>query len=295
MKKNSHETALLFLRKIGLRTSAITHTRMPKAILRRIFRHAKGIVQVSDFDGDLSIQLELSEHMQRRIFWMGYYSEGIAKQLIQILKPGMTVLDIGANIGEITLLAAKHVGQQGQVFSFEPIDAIASQLATHVQMNFLHQVSIESYALSDSNVGGTPIYASCGQESTDPNVGLGSLYGGESGETPLQYIQTLTLDSWLKEHPNIQNIDLIKIDIEGAELACLHGARECLKKYRPRIIIEIQDFSASKAGYKSQDILDFLSSYGYMFQTITANGSLTPLTPSNLVDYQNVLCTPHTM
>lgn len=292
MTTSNQGTIFLPLRKLGFQLSSVTHSKLPKAILRRLFRHVRATVTVTDFDGDLSMDLQLSEHMQRRIFWMGYYSETIASLLNTLLKPGMTVLDVGANIGEISLLAAKRVGAQGQVFAFEPIDVIARQLAHHVQINRLNQVSIESLALGDAVENDQPIYASCGQEVDDENNGLGSLYGGE-GETLLQRIQMTTLDTWLQAHPVIERIDLIKIDIEGAELACLRGARQCLQRFRPNIIVEIQDFSAARAGYQPADILDFLSGFGYTFHRIGTHGALTPLTSANLSDFQNVLCTPH--
>lgn len=290
MTDNQNKTFLL-LRRIGFDLSSAARTRIPKIILRRLFRHARINALVTDFDGDITMKLSLSEHMQRRIFWMGYYNENIANLLNTLLKPGMTMLDIGANIGEIALLAAKRVGKQGKIFAFEPVDAIARQLEWHVEVNDFSQISVESCALGDTVDDDRAIYASCGQEVNDSNNGLGSLYGRE-GETPLQRIHMTTLDAWLQAHPAIAGIDLIKIDIEGAELACLHGAKECLQRFRPKIIVEIQDFSATRAGYRPADILDFLSNYGYSFHLIGFNGILTPLTAANLRDFQNVLCIP---
>lgn len=291
MKKSYKGTVFLLLRKLGFKLSSITHTKLPKTILRRIFRYARADVLVKDFDDDISITLSLSEHMQRRIFWMGYYSENIAHLLNTLLRPGMVVLDIGANIGEITLLSAKRVGTKGNVFAFEPIDSISNQLEHHVKMNNFSQVSIEQYALGNAVDDNRPIFSSCGQEVKDPHNGLGSLYGCD-GEVPLQQIHMTTLDAWLQSRLDIQHIDLIKIDIEGAELACLQGARACLQRFRPKIIVEIQDFSAARAGYKPADIIELLSDFDYAFHLIGSNGVLTPLTSANLGEFQNVLCTP---
>lgn len=291
MTTSRQGTLLLLFRKLGFLLSSATRTKVPKSILRRAFRHLRGTITVTDFDGDLTMDLQLAEHMQRRIFWMGYYSENIAYLLNTLLKPGMTVLDVGANIGEISLLSAKRVGDQGNVYAFEPVTAIAQQLARHVQMNQLKQIDIEYFALGDAIEDDKPIYACCGQESSDENNGLGSLYADE-GATPLQRVQMTTLDAWLQARPSIQRIDLIKIDIEGAELACLRGAKECLQRFKPKIIVEIQDFSAARAGYSPTDILDLLSDIGYIFHQIGSNGSLRSLTSANLRDFQNVLCTP---
>lgn len=291
MTKNNIENKFLLLRKVGLQLSTITHTKIPRTLLRRIFRFSRTNVTIQDFDGDITMELLLSEHMQRRIFWMGYYNEDIAFLLDKILKPGMTVLDVGANIGEVALLAAKRVGPEGKVFAFEPIDAIAEKLKRHVEINNFDQIHVESCALGDAVDDNRPIYASCGQTGTDPNNGLGSLYGSK-GEQPLQHIHMTTLDTWLQEHPSIQRIDVIKIDIEGAELACLTGAKKCLQRFKPSIIVEIQDFSSARAGYQPADILDFLSGFGYTFDQIGRHGTLTPLSSDTLRDFQNVLCTP---
>lgn len=292
MSTSLKEKAFLLLRKAGFLLSPPGASRLPRSALRRLFRYASAKITVDDFDGDLCLTLDLSEHMQRRIFWMGRYSEDIGCLLDSMLEPGMTVLDVGANIGEISLLCAKRVGPQGRVFSFEPIDGIADELSAHVHMNGLEQVFIERCALGDVERSAVPIYLSCGQDVNDGHSGLGSLYGGERGETPLQRIEVTTLDRWVSTKSEIQRIDLIKIDIEGAELACLRGAVESLKRFRPRIIVEVQDFTAQKAGYRATDILDFLASLDYEFNRIEKGGALRSLDRDGLGDFQNVLCTP---
>lgn len=282
--------SLLGLRQLGLIFSNLTGSKLPKTILRRLFRYVQSDVMVTNFDGDLAISLNLSEHMQRRIFWMGYYNEEIASALNQYLTPNMVVLDIGANIGEITLLAAKRVKTHGQIYAFEPMDTIANKLAQHVELNHFTQVEIHRCALGNELNNQMPIYSSCGQENNDKNEGLGSLYNKDSQEQPIQYVKLTTMDIWVTQKPEIHTIDLIKIDIEGAELACLQGAKETLKKFKPKIIIEIQDFSAERAGYKATDIIDLLSELGYEFFRIEKAGTLVSITRTDLLDFQNVLC-----
>lgn len=283
---------LISLREIGFKFASHMGNKLPKTFLRRVFRNCKNVITINDFDDNLSIDLELSEHMQRRIFWMGFYSEDIAYLLKSILKPGMTVLDIGANIGEVTLLAGKYVGPTGKVFAFEPIDSIANQLRHNVEANHFTNVHIEQYALGDQVDCSKSIYYSCGQKTSDVHKGLGSIYGQE-GDTPLQQTHMLTLDSWIEKNKIIESIDLIKIDIEGAEYACLQGAKACIEKFRPQIIIEIQNYSSAQAGHKSTDILDYLSHFNYVFYTINLKGGLTPLDVTKPREFQNVLCMPN--
>lgn len=264
---------------------------LAQSLLRRCFRHAKGMARINDFDGDLTVDLSLSEHMQRRIFWMGYYSREVIAFLARNLRHGMVAIDVGANIGEITMVAAKRVGRTGKIISFEPVDAIAEELERNVARNHLEQVTVVRLGLSDTD-SIAPIYPSCGQgDAHDEHHGLGSLYGSATGSAPLQTIELVTLDSYLEKHP-VSRLDVIKIDIEGAELPCLMGASRTIAHHRPILIVEIQEHSSHAAGYRQTDILDYLISFGYNFYAIGRKGTLRELQARMLSSYQNVVCIP---
>lgn len=285
---------MIALRNAATRLSMNGKVSLAQSLLRRCFRRAKAVTRITDFDGDMVISLRLSEHMQRRIFWMGYYNRDIVAVLKNILRPGMVLFDIGANIGEITLVAAKLVGASGQVVAFEPMTDIAASLERNVADNHLDHVVLARFGLADT-ISAAPIYASCGQgETGDEHHGLGSLYGGDSpANSPVQTIQLTTLDAYLQEHP-VSRIDVVKIDIEGAELPCLKGAARTLERHRPILIIEIQEQTSMVAGYHQEDILDYLETFDYAFHTIGQHGKLTPIDKGSLTSYQNVLCTPVT-
>ncbi|MBN6102130.1 FkbM family methyltransferase [Xanthomonas sp. CFBP 8703] len=280
---------------LGLRASARAFSfggrfNAPQSIMRRLFRHHRAMVSIGDFDGDMAMDLSLTEHMQRRIFWMGYYSQGIVALLDRTLAPGMSVIDVGANIGEITLVAAKRVGQAGRVVSFEPVDGLADTLCSHVLRNDLRNVTVVRQGLSNRH-DHVPIFSSCGQgEPGDEHHGLGSLFGTPSHDRALQNVEITTLDAYLDANP-LPRVDVIKVDIEGAELPCLQGARLTLGKYKPSLIVEVQKESSLKAGYDQRDILDYLHEFGYRFHAIRSDGALWNVDRSSLGPYQNVLCT----
>ncbi len=283
---------LLWLRGLGNVLSLGGRFRLPQFLLQACFRHIHGKARVTNFDGSLDLDLSLSDHMQRRIFWTGYYNRRMVVLFDRMLRPGMTVIDVGANLGEISMTAAKRVGRTGHVIAFEPVDAIADQLQANATRNHLDQITIMRTGLSDAPADNVPVYASCGQGlPDDEHHGLGSLYGGKKGAPELQRIPITTLDIWLAKHP-VDRIDLIKIDIEGAELPCLRGAEGTLRRFRPLLIVEIQDTTSTTAGYQASDILAFLSELGYTFETIHHGGRLTALTENNLKAFQNVLCMP---
>jgi FkbM family methyltransferase len=289
-KRPMKERVLLTARRTGNNLSLGGRVPLVQALLRRACRYVGGKVRINDFDGDLAIELLLSEHMQRRIFWMGFYNRDIVALLDRLVRPGMTFIDVGANIGEITLVAAKRVGAGGRVIAFEPVDLVAERLQAHVTWNGLAQVAVVRAGLADSR-GTAPIFASTGHKSDgEENWGLNSLFGSDADQIPLQMVQLTTLDGYFDEH-KLDQVDILKIDIEGSELPCLKGARDTLRKFKPHLIIEIQNDSADAAGYSPADILDYLAGLGYRFECIGRLGTLSTLDRRNLSNYQNVLCT----
>lgn len=286
-----NEKMLLALRRLGFTLSFGGRSHLASSMLRRTFRHSKAKVRIDDFDGELSMELSLSDHMQRRIFWMGYYSREIVALLDKFLREGMTVIDVGANVGEIALASARRVGKRGQVHAFEPLSAVADILQSHARSNNLGQITLHRMGLSDRSAR-VPIFESCGQGiQGDDHAGLGSIYGSSVHQQAIEEIEITTLDK-LVESAELNRIDLIKIDIEGAELPCLLGSRRTLQKYQPLIIIEVQQESANVAGYEAHDILRFLHGIGYETYRIGWKGKLDILTIADLAKYQNVLAVP---
>lgn len=282
---------LIALRRVANLFSIGGRFRLPQKLLWFFLRDIDMTIPVSDFDGSLDVRLRLSEHMQRRIFWLGYYNLQIVPYIKSTLLPGMTFIDIGANIGEISMVAAKCVGSTGCIIAFEPIDVIADELQSNITRNQLSQISVVRTGLSDSASNNVPIYASCGQGrlGDEHHNGLGSIFGVATGETPLQRITITTLDAYLDSHPP-ERIDMIKIDIEGAELPCLKGAERTLRKFKPTLIVEVQDTTANTAGYRARDILDYLTGLDYTLYQFDRYGVTSVVDPENLQENQNVLC-----
>ncbi len=277
------------LRSVGNTLSLGGRLRLPQSILRRAFRMVPYEITVPDFDGAYRMRLRLSEHMQRRIFWMGFYSADIVALLKNVLTPGMVVVDVGANIGEVTLVSAQCVGNAGSVIAFEPVNVIANRLAEHVRINDLKQVVIIRDALGAAVEKRVPIYASCGQDVSDEHQGLASLYGEGEGQEPIEFVNITTLDETVNSLC-LSRVDLIKIDIEGGELACLQGADNVLRRFRPMLVVEVQAFSARQAGWDVSELFQYLRGLGYEFFTIGPRGRLIELELEALVDFQNVFC-----
>lgn len=261
-----------------------------QSMLRRLFRHAQGRQTIRDFDDRFVMTLDLAEHMQRRMFWMGYYNLRLVSFLDRLLEPGMTVVDVGANIGEISLVCANRVGNAGHVVALEPIAGIADELRLNVRRNGLQGiVQIHQQGLA-VEVGRQAIYASCGQHDVNEvHQGLGSLHGTEGVDQCIGMVDITTLDD-LAQRIGLSRLDVLKVDIEGGELSCLQGGIETLRRFLPVIAVEVQQRSSLAAGYHSREILELLSPLGYRFHRLEAGGRLVRIDIQDLRDYQDVIC-----
>ncbi|WEZ85875.1 FkbM family methyltransferase (plasmid) [Rhizobium sp. 32-5/1] len=215
--------ALHAARKASVNIRKLPGTHRIIDVVRRL-SYRMGSVTIADFDEDLIITLDLSEHMASQIFWFGYYSRDVAVLLKDYLPAGGIFLDGGANIGELTLLAAKRVGAAGRVISFEPVEEIRKKLIQHIDWNkFGSIVSVREQGLSDQigthlMYGATTSYGDGSQHS-----GLGTIFPTDTRGSELGMIALTTIDRTVKDL-NLTRLDGIKLDIEGAELAAIREA-----------------------------------------------------------------------
>jgi FkbM family methyltransferase len=205
----------------------------------------------------------------------------------RLLTPGDTFIDGGANIGEVTLIAAHAVGAGGSVYSFEPIASVAARLRRNVSLNGFAQVTVIEDALSDRN--GTQQIFIARQRFQDGSIheGLGTLYASDTRKDDAGSVRLLRLDEFAKTN-RLSALSGIKLDVEGAELPALRGAQETLATLRPWIVVEVNEETCRAAGYSHAAILQFLSSLGYHFFTIDAAG--IPRRFSHLEAEQDILC-----
>ncbi len=186
----------------------------------------------------------------------GGYEQPIADLFATVLRPGMTVLDVGAHIGYFTLVAARHVGPTGRVWSFEPDPANRASLERNVDVNGMaDRVTIVPLAAAAA-VGESALYRVSG------DTGSSTLYpsGGACGE-PIA-VRTTSLDAWA--HANgWPSVDLVKIDTEGAEGAVVAGMAELLARNpNAAVVLEYQADTLEAAGVDPTDLLRQLLAVG---------------------------------
>lgn len=188
----------------------------------------------------------------------GAKEERTSQVVTSFLSNGMTFVDIGANVGYFSLLAASVVGSSGKVIAFEPTPTVADRLRENVLLNRLANVTVIQAAVSERD-GHARLF-----QSADPEAN--SLYGQPSTGTSLD-VATVTLDDELLRR-KVAGVHLIKLDAEGSELAVLKGARRVLTTERPAIVMELNPLALETGGTTPEEVLRLLTEYGYRWEEI---------------------------
>ena len=211
--------------------------------------------------GKYRFEMDLRLGRLQKIFYLkpGSYEPQTERFIRQNVKPGMTVLDIGANTGYMTILLADMVGAYGQVHSFEPMPANYELLRKNVDANGLNQVHLHNFALSDRK-GEATLHIDPGNDggNTIGNV-AGEGWNGHSAIT----VATEALDDFLGR-AGIGKVDFIKIDVEGAESLVFAGAHKLLSRPdAPLIVCEVGDPAQQLVGTTELDLRKALYGYDY--------------------------------
>jgi len=205
------------------------------------------------------------------------------------LRAGDIYLDVGANIGLFTLIAAHKVGNDGHVYAFEPTSISFQRLLTNIRLNQFSNVSPFQIALSDA-----PGQVSM-QVSLDGYDGRNSLTSPTAGEKFIpEMVSALTLDQFIQDQHLAKKITMIKIDVEGWETHVLTGGQGILSSAEAPILqIEFSEEARASAGSTSEELYRMLTGLGYRLFSFEAEaGALAPVSPSQVKNgHLNVIAT----
>lgn len=200
---------------------------------------------------------DLRDHVQRQIWFNGAYEPVEAYLFSQLLEPGMTVLDIGANVGQYTLLASSAVGPTGQVHSFEPVPATFARLQQHVELNQLTNVTLNQAALWMEE---TTLDLGLAEDQAD-NIGSYSVGDADVDQGKIT-ARAIRLRDYAQDH-DLDRLDLVKMDIEGAELFALKGGRALFDRFHPVILLEVNRAALRKLDTEPETLWRFVEDIGY--------------------------------
>jgi FkbM family methyltransferase len=170
--------------------------------------------------------------------------------MIGEIRPGGTFFDIGANVGFYSILASRLVGTDGNVVAFEPLVRNLSYLQRHVELNHADNVRVLPFALSSENT--------ILSFATGPNSAMGHL-SRDGGE---MLVPTVTLDD-IAERLGLMP-DVMKMDVEGAEMDVFRGASRVLSEAKPTI------FLSTHSPELRDECLALLSGHGYSVESLIA-------------------------
>jgi FkbM family methyltransferase len=196
--------------------------------------------------------------------------------ILSVLEPGMIFFDVGSNAGLFAIGAAKKIGGKG-VFAFEPCSSTCELLKRNLLLNRLADVNVVQMALGDSVGEGVLQVNARGRDGLNT---LGQATHPDSQVVGQEDVRITTVDVFMKDH-NVPRVDVLKVDIEGAELMLFRGARDLLERAdAPLILYEGFGFLTRGFSYHPVEILWFLESCGYTLYVLNSDtGEISELKP----------------
>ena len=178
-----------------------------------------------------SVRLQFREDLGIVAWSWGGYEEAELNYIANTVRPGATVIDVGANIGIFTISLAVAVGENGRVWSFEPLMENLKRLKENINLNGSKNIDLFPVGLGDF-CGELDMYLS-----NDLAYASTTRLVNKQISVETRKIEIRRLDDLWQEAERPQ-VDFIKIDVEGSEINVLHGAKKLITTCKPRIIIE---------------------------------------------------------
>jgi FkbM family methyltransferase len=180
--------------------------------------------------GRSSFVCDLHDTIAREVCFTGRYEPQETQLALRLLRPGMTAVDVGANWGYFTLVCAHRVGSNGRVFALEPHPQLVSMLGENVTDNHLSHVEVIRVAAGAA--AGTTAFVGF-----DHHAGNSGVSRAARGADRVDFESPVAALDDLLDGRQIDRVDLVKVDIEGAEVAALAGMSRGLARGRYRFVL----------------------------------------------------------
>ena len=231
-----------------------------KSIIRRLRTGDSAAAAPARTRASSFVEVERAE----RIFYLDY------------LREGMTVFDVGANVGELTLLFSRFVGEAGSVHAFEPSGAGFERLSAVCRAASLRNVRLNRLALAEKE-GDVSLHVYADEYLSWTTRAMRPLenYGINVKPLTTEDVPATTVDLYC-EGNGVERIDLLKIDVEGAELQVLMGAERVLRERRVRCLTFEFGQTTFDMGNRPEQIEVFLDNVGYVVRNVVAGDPVFP-------------------
>jgi len=230
----------------------------------------------------------LPESVSTHIWRYGFFEDDVCLFLLRSLEPGMVFVDVGAHFGFFTLLGSELVGEAGRVVAVEPMPQTFAHLRRNVLLNCrFKNVSMVNTAAYSANTALTF------QDYGLVDAGLNSAFGARTETAAVRpgttvVVTARTFDDLVAEL-RLPCVDVIKIDAESSEMHVLNGAESVIRRFRPRIIVEVGDFDLPGVA-RSAQVVEWLNQRGYVAHE-HANGEIVRHRVRETYGYSNLLFT----
>ncbi|WP_353932498.1 FkbM family methyltransferase [Okeanomitos corallinicola TIOX110] len=237
------------------------------------------LVTVKMQDGSI-IKLDLRSLLEQKVFFTGEYDSDIIHILSKTLHPGVVILDIGANIGLYSIALAeklKQISNNGQIWAFEPTPTNFQRLSNLVEINNLNN-TVYPINTALGNIEGNIQLCLVDEKN---NSSTGNAFWLKEGLPNLEKATCTApitkLDTFVQQN-SITKCDLIKVDIEGAEMEFLLGGMSFIQKTRPIIYGEFNPFWVKHFGYSFVDVAKLFMPWEYKFYQQVGRKSFVEIT-----------------
>jgi FkbM family methyltransferase len=228
-------------------------------LLARVSRRAGGPFEHQV--GNFRMNIDLEQRIDAKIYFAGAWEPDTVATIRQLVPRDGVAVDVGANIGFISLVLASQVGPGGRVIAFEPTNWTYRRLCANVALNPRMPIVTVQSGLSDRE-----------RVCEEADIPYGYRLDGKV-VTERQPIRMTTLDAYLAEHP-LERLDFIKCDTDGMEEEVFTGGLETLKRFRPAMHFELYQGLATDKAAAGERLLRLLDSLGYSF---FREGTLQPI------------------
>ena len=215
-------------------------------IERRVVRLEAGVFEVDPVS-----------HLGTQLLYRGEYEPELAAVMRHYLRPGGTFVDVGANEGYFSVLAARLLGPSGRVIAVEPQRRLRPVIERNLELNGLTNVTIHECAVSDAD-GEARLHLT-----PDTITGSSGLAQMTRYRVPTTTVHTVTLETLLAD-AGVEHVDLMKMDIEGFEHEAILGSPDVFRRGRiGTIALELHRSRITARGLDPDEIVRFVESYGY--------------------------------
>jgi len=220
--------------------------------------------------------LDIKERTDFNMYINNNFEVSNSKLFIKKIKNKNTFFDIGGYRGYYSILAHQYMKKNAKIIAFEPVNKNYEYISRSVIINNINNIKIEKLAISDKNRTQT-MYLSSSESTHSLAKADKNFFMGDFKQLNKIKVKTSTLDKYIKD--NKSEPDILKIDVEGAELNVLRGFKEYLNKRKPEMLLEVHERKFPAFKYSKKEFYNYINSLGYNYRLIR-NGELIEI-PKN--------------